>query len=265
MKKLLRNFTVLILFFYFSESYAQSSLSQEVGVFFGAASFQTDFGERYDFPSANASTMAFGVTHYLKFFGSQYSWRSGTSYFSEHFKLKTQFLYTFNTNVEHKGSYVKQNTPDAEKLRAMTGEIRMYDIGTNMEFYFLPLEDYSSYYRSSGTLNPFISVGISYTMFDPDIKVNGNSLEGQSEPYTQLIDKWQTGAVHLDPSNSFAVAAGAGVRYSLDKFDLVLDSKYQHFFTDDLDGLNAPDDPANKKNDTMIMVNIGIVYVFGKN
>jgi hypothetical protein len=41
-----------------------------------------------------------------------------------------------------------------------------------------------------------------------------------------------------------------------------LDSRWQHFFSDKIDGLDAPKDPANKYNDTMIYVNLGIVYTF---
>jgi len=81
-----------------NKAYSQLDVSSEVGVVFGVTSFQTDFGIRHDFPSANAQTMGYGVVHYLKFFGKQYSWRSGSSFFSEHFMLKTEFLYLNNTN-----------------------------------------------------------------------------------------------------------------------------------------------------------------------
>jgi hypothetical protein len=264
MKKLLPIFIVLFSFFFYTFGYAQSRFSHEVGASFGIASFQTDFGESNDFASANASTFSVGFAHYLKFFGSQYSWRSGSSFFSEHFKLKTEFNYMLNTRVEHEGSYVIGSGETATKLRAMTGEIKMYNIGTNLEYYFLELEDYSSFYKSSGTLNPFISAGVHYSFYDPDIKVNEVTLEGQSEPYTGLIDKWQTGAIYLEKGNTFGVSAGAGIRYSIDTFDLVLDGRYQYFFSDQVDGLDAPVDPGNKNNDTVIFVNVGIVYVFGK-
>jgi len=272
MKKSLPYITLLITFFFISTTYSQSRFSHEIGLSFGMASFQTDFGEKNDFPSANAATFAFGVSHYLKFFGSQYSWRSGSNYFSQHFKLKTEFNYMFNTLVEHEGSYAVGNSETALKLQAMTGEIKMYNIGTNLEYYFLELEDYTSYYKSLGTLNPFISVGLHYSFYDPDILVNGVSLEGQSEPYTDLIDKWQEGAIYLEEGSTFGASIGAGIRYSIDSFDLVLDGRWQHFFSDQVDGLddegidptsNAP--TGSNYNDTMVYVNFGVVFVFGKN
>ena len=264
MKKYLPDFSVIVFFFFFTASQAQLDLSHELGLFFGTASLQTDFGERYDFPSENAATMSFGVTHYLKFFGSQYNWRSGTSYFSQHFKLKTQFNYLSNSKIEHEGRYAKQDNEVGRKLRRMTGSVKMYNFGTNLEYYFFELEDFSSYFRSSGKLNPFVNVGIHYAFFQPDIFVDGVSLKGQEEPHSALIDKWQTGAIHLEDDSSFALSGGAGVRYSLDKLDILLDARYQYFFSDRIDGLDAPNDPGNRNEDTMILVNLGVVYVFGK-
>lgn len=266
MKKSLPILIVLITFFFFSTIYSQSRFSHELGVSFGMASFQTDFGESGDFPSANAATFSFGVSHYLKFFGSQYSWRSGSSYFSDHFRLKTEFNYMLNTRVEHEGSYAQGGSDVALKLQAMTGEIKMYNLGTNLEYYFSELEDYASYYKSKGSLNPFISIGLHYSFYDPNIFVNDVSLEGKIEPYDDLIDKWQEDAIFLEKGTTLGASIGAGIRYSIDDFDLVLDGRWQHFFSDKVDGL---DDTSNVSgsdfNDTMVYVNFGVVYVFGKN
>jgi len=272
MKKSLPVLSILITFFFFTTTYSQSKFSHELGLSFGVASFQTDFGQSGDFPSANASTFSFGVSHYLKFFGSQYSWRSGSSYFSQHFKLKTEFNYMFNTKIEHEGEYAKGNGAIAVALRRMTGEIKMYNIGTNLEYYFLELEDYSSYYKSNGTFNPFVSVGLHYSFYDPDIFVDGNSLEGQDEPYTDLIPKWQEDSIYLEKGSTFGASIGAGLRYSIESFDLVLDGRWQHFFSDQVDGLDddGPDPTSGVKtgsdyNDTMVYINFGVIYVFGKN
>ncbi|MCF6296610.1 MAG: hypothetical protein L3J08_01270 [Flavobacteriaceae bacterium] len=259
MRKLLLKITVLIFFLFSTVTYSQTDFSHEVGVHFGPASFQTDFGQRGDFPSANASTLALGLTHYLKFFGSQYSWRSGGGYFASHFKLKTEFTYLFNTNIQHKGDL--ENRPE---FQAMQGQIKMYNIGTSLEYYFLELEDYASFYGNENSFNPFVSIGLHFSSYDPDILVDGVSLENQQEPYTQLIPKWQENSIFLGSGNTFGLSIGAGLRYSLQQVDLVLDTRWQHFFSDNIDGLNAPNDPGNKRNDTMILVNVGIVYIFGK-
>jgi hypothetical protein len=62
-----------------------------------------------------------------------------------------------------------------------------------------------------------------------------------------------------------SATASAGVRFGLEMVDLVVEGRYQYFFSDKLEGLYAPDDPGNKNNDTMVFINVGIVYVFGKN
>ena len=46
--------------------------------------------------------------------------------------------------------------------------------------------------------------------------------------------------------------------------DFVAEARYQYFFSDKLEGLDAPNDPGNKNNDTMVFINLGVVYVFGK-
>ncbi len=260
MKKVLPLIIVFISLLYSESSFSQSSLSHEVGATFGIASYQTDFGQRNDFPSANAATMTFGVTYYLKFFGSQYSWRSGSSYFSSHFKLKTEFNYMNNKTIRHEVDF------NDDRIKRMTGQIKMYNIGTNLEFYFFDMEDYSSYYGNDSKLNPFINVGIHYSFYDPDILFDGESLEGQGEPYEDLIPKWQEGAIYLEKDATFAASVGAGIRYSISDVDLVLEGRWQHFFSDKVDGLDdTSSDSASDFNDTMVIVNMGIVYVFGRN
>ena len=97
-KLLLKLFTVLFFASISSGMQAQTSVSHELGGFFGIASLQTDFGISGNFASANQATMAFGISYYMKFFGSQYNWRSGSSYFSDHFKMKVEFSYCWTKN-----------------------------------------------------------------------------------------------------------------------------------------------------------------------
>lgn len=262
MKKHLPKLCVVLLFFFFTNANAQTSFSHEAGVSFGIASFQTDFGLSSEFASANQATLGFGLTYYLKFFGSQYNWRSGSTFFTEHFKLKFELSYINNTNVNHDA--INGTGPNFDKLEAMKGQIKLYNAGVNLEYYILELEDYSSFYQTSGSINPFVTVGLHYSYSQPDIFIDDVSLKGQEEPYTGLIDKWQEGAVHLDAESIFSATAGIGVRFGLDKVDFSLEGRYQYYFSDVVDGLNAPDDPANKGNDSMVFINAGVIYVFGK-
>ena len=262
MRKFLPNLLAVLLFFFFINARAQTNFSHEVGGFFGIAAFQTDMGLSTEFAAENQSNMTFGLTYYLKFFGSQYNWRSGSSYFSDHFKLKTEFSYANKSNITFEGEV--SNSAVQDQLDDMKASVKLYNLGLNLEYYIFQLEDYSSFYRSSGSVNPFVTVGVHYSYSQPDILVNDVSLKDQQEPYTQLIDKWQEGAVFLDAENIFSATGGIGVRFGLEKVDFSFETRYHYFFSDVVEGLNAPNDPANKNNDTMISANIGIIYVFGK-
>ena len=261
MRKFLPNLLAVLLFFFFINARAQTNFSHEVGGFFGIAAYQTDMGLSTEFAAENQSNMGFGITYYLKFFGSQYNWRSGSSFFSEHFKLKTEFSYLSKSNITFEGEV---GASIQDKVDNMKAAVKLYNVGLNLEYYIFQLEDYSSFYRSSGSVNPFVTVGVHYSYSQPDILVNDVSLKDQQEPYTQLIDKWQEGAVFLDAENIFSATGGIGVRFGLEKVDFSFETRYHYFFSDVVEGLNAPNDPANKNNDTMISANIGIIYVFGK-
>lgn len=273
---------LLLIFFFFLSSIkinAQSDLSHEVGIMFGVTSFQTDFGLSDDFDSANASTLGFGLVYYLNFFGKQYNWRSGTSYFSEHFKLRADLLYTNKTNIKHE-PWINQGDGSLrdQQMDAMRGNIRLIDVGARLEYYFFTLENYSTMFGQKNTINPYVSAGLHFAYYDPKVTsalnpfnsggdpVEIGTVEGDVEPYAYIPnwreDKWQTNAIFNDSGTSFGVSLGGGVRYSMQYFDMVLDARWQHFFSDRIDGLDAPNDPGNKNNDTMIFVNLGVVYTF---
>ena len=131
MKKLLLKLCIVLLFFFFTNASAQTSFSHEVGVNLGIASFQTDFGLSTEFASANQANLAFGMSYYLKFFGSQYNWRSGSSFFSKHFKLRVDFSYTNNSNINNDA--IEGLGPDYEKLEDMKGQIKLYNFGLAFE------------------------------------------------------------------------------------------------------------------------------------
>ena len=269
MKKFLLKIIISLIFLSSTINYSQSRFSHEFGGFFGVASLQTDFGESGDFDSANQSSMTFGLSYYLKFFGSQYSWRSGSSYFSDHFKLKAQFLYNNNTNIKHEGKYAEADSQSGAQLRAMTAATKIYNVGLNLEYYFLRLEDYASFYAAENKLNPYISVGIQWSYYDPDVMVNGNSLPqlppNVEYPEGTLINKWLSNSIYVDPSNTFGLSGGLGLRYSVEYVDFYLDAQYQYYLSDDIEGLDAINDSGNTANDSMVAVTLGVVYVFGKN
>jgi hypothetical protein len=158
---------------------------------------------------------------------------------------------TWRSGIKHDCSKVMQFVPEGSAYRNGFGEV-------------VELEDYSSFFKQSGQINPFVGLGMQYTYAQPDIFVDGVSLKDQEEPYEDLIPKWQEGAIDLEEQGIISATASAGVRFGLDAVDIVLEGRYQYFFSDKLEGLYAPDDPGNKNNDTMVFINVGVVYVFSK-
>ena len=160
---------LLVLFIPLSNSYSQLDLSHEIGVSFGPITMQTDYGERHHLPSSTATSFGVAFAHYLSFYGSNYNWRNGASFFSDHFKLRTEVSYYFNNNLEHKGQYVEQSDSFADKLKAMKGSTKIFNVGTQLEYYFNNLEDYGLLFNDSNKFAPYISAGFHYNSFDPEV------------------------------------------------------------------------------------------------
>ena len=245
---------IFILLVSFTKSHAQLDLSHEFGVFTGPVVFQSDYGESNHLPSSTATSFGIAAVHYLSFYGNNYNWRNGASYFSDHFKLRTEISYYFNNNFEHKGRYVEPNTAFAERLRAMKGKTKIFNVGTQLEYYFKNLEDYGLLFNTVDRFAPYVSAGIQYNSFDPELT---NTPDGGLD-VGNLPAKWQEN-FYLDPDTSFSLTLGVGTRYKLDKFDLVVDGRFQYFLSDRIDGLDQVDGSSDN-NDTLIFFSVGVVF-----
>ncbi|RPD96442.1 hypothetical protein EGM88_08720 [Aureibaculum marinum] len=246
------------------KAFAQLELSNEFGITAGPVIMQTDYGERHHLPSSTPTSFGLAAVHYLSFYGSNYNWRNGASYFSDHFKLKTEVSYYFNNSLEHKGRYVADGSRNSElaELRAMKGKTKSLNIGTALEYYFKNLEDYGLLFNDDDRFAPYISVGIQYNMFNPELT---SDLGDWTTNPSVLPEKWQD-QVYVGKQDGFSMTMSAGTRYKLDNFDLVLDGRWQYFFTDKYDGLDSKKDASSKFNDTLIYFSIGVVFdmeIFG--
>ena len=73
-----------------------------------------------------------------------------------------------------------------------------------------------------------------------------------------LPDKWKE-RFYIEKDRAFSLTFGLGTRYKLDKFDLVLDGRFQYFLSDRVDGLDQIDGSSDN-NDTLIFFSAGIVF-----
>jgi len=245
---------IFILLVSFTKLNAQLDLSHEFGVFTGPVTFQSDYGEKNHLPSSTATSFGIGVAHYLSFYGNNYNWRNGASYFSDHFKLRTEVSYYFNNGFEHKGRYVEQGDAFAESLKAMKGKTKIFNIGTQLEYYFKNLEDYGLLFNTVDKFSPYASAGIQYNSFDPELT---NTPDGGLD-LSALPTKWQD-RTFLEKDTSFSLTLGLGTRYKLDKFDLFVDGRFQYFLSDKVDGLDQIDG-SSTNNDTLLFFSAGIIF-----
>lgn len=256
--KFLYKIFLLLLFIPLSNSYAQLDLSHEIGVSFGPVTMQTDYGERNHLPSSTATSFGVALSHYLSFYGSNYNWRNGASYFSDHFKLKTEVSYYFNNNLEHKGRFAEQTDSFGDQIRAMKGSTKIFNVGMQLEYYFNNLEDYGLLFNDSNKFAPYISAGFHYNSFDPEVSSDlGNYITNPEV----LPLPWQENAVFVEKDNTFSLTFSAGTRYKLDSFDLFIDARWQYFLSDRVDGLDAPSELSGSKfNDTLIYFSVGAIF-----
>jgi len=262
--KIFYKILIVLVFLPLSNSFAQLNLSHEFGLSFGPVTMQTDYGERHHLPSSTATSFGVSASHYLSFYSSNYNWRNGASYFSDHFKLKTDFSYYTNTALEHKGKWVDPSdiTNNADKLRAMKGSTKIISFGTQLEYYFKNLEDYGLLFNNDDKFAPYVSAGVQYSSFTPELTSDlGNYLTNPSLLPTQ----WQDidNAVFVEKDNTFSLTFGLGTRYKMKgNFDLFVEARYQYFFSDRIDGLDIPSDEyaSNKFNDTLIYFSVGGIF-----
>tara|TARA_R110002073_G_scaffold279026_1_gene442875 strand:- start:117218 stop:118003 length:786 start_codon:yes stop_codon:yes gene_type:complete len=255
--KLYYKVIVLIFLLAATKGYTQLEVSHEFGIFTGPISMQTDYGERHHLPSSMETSFGVAAVHYLSFYGNNYNWRNGASYFSDHFKLRTEISYYFNNKLENEGRYTDPGSTNAEAaaLRAMQGATKIFNIGTQLEFYFKNLEDYGLLFNTADKFAPYVSLGLQYNSFDAELTNNGNNLDISSLP-----QKYQNDAVFLEPESTFSLVMGLGTRYKMDTFDLVLDGRWQYFFSDKVDGLDTSGNVGSKFNDTLLFLSVGIVF-----
>ena len=66
----------------------------------------------------------------------------------------------------------------------------------------------------------------------------------------------------LEKDNTFSLTFGLGTRYKMaGDFDLFVEARYQYFFSDRIDGLDAPHDVSGSKfNDTLIYFSVGGIF-----
>lgn len=254
----IRNPYIIITFFLFLVGFttkAQTRYTQEVGLILGTGSMQTDYGARNQFQSTFGNFgVAIGGVHYLSFFKSNWD----RPYFADHFKIRTELSFMSN-KFKHQGRWVKNKAPD-NPLRAMHGGNRMFNIGSQLEFYFRSFyqQEMQLFDDYNDNFNPYLSIGFQFNFFKPYVT---SDLGDWHQDITLLPDKWQLpGGVFESRGTTYSFTLGGGTRYRINEdWEVVGDLRFQHFFSNKVDGLNAPV-IENKNREWLVFFNVGLVY-----
>ncbi len=249
-----------LLFLAKQEMYSQFGFSHEIGVIVGPVSLYSDFGQRNNFET-NARNTGFGIglVHYINFsYRADCNCYTRDRYFNDHFKIRNELDY-HKTNLEFFGEWVSPDKQSlfADQLRATSGSSRLIELGSQLEFFPLSIRDFMAHgYR----IAPFISAGLHYVNFDPEVNSNINPPLDTSPKYINAFQQ--------ESGSTFAFVGSIGIRYKLnDLSDLMLDSRWGYYFSDWVDGLNPSIEnngvrpvPENKSNEWIYWLNVGYVY-----
>jgi hypothetical protein len=247
-----------------TEVYSQFGFSHEIGVITGPVAFYSDFGQRNDFET-NAGNVGWGVglIHYLNFsYRADCNCYTRDVWFNDHFKLRNEIDYHV-TNFEHFGEWVEPDKTSltADQLRAMKGKSRVFDIGSQLEYFPLSIRDFAA---GAYKIAPFISAGVHWVSFDPEVY---SELGELNSPLTTPLPKYLN-AFQQEGDSTWSIVMSVGIRYKLSPLsDLMLDSRWQYYFSNWVDGLNPNEEnnggfpvPENKANDWIYWLNIGYIY-----
>ena len=238
--------------------------SHEIGVIAGPVAFQSDYGERYDFSTNAGNTgIGIGLVHYLNFrFDSDYNYTS-RSYFNDHFKVRTELSY-ITSKLNHFGEYVAPTKTSlaAQQLRAMSGSTSITNLGTQFEFFPLSIRDYSAV---EGSFAPFVSLGAQLSYYSAKASSTLGALGTPATTFPKYLTPSEGRPFGFSNENAtvWSIVSSVGTRYKLNESaDLMVDLKFQYYFSNWVDGLNPNPDiyKENKANDWLVWLNFGYIY-----
>ena len=258
---------LLVVFLFFAhakqEVFSQLGFSHEIGVITGPIAFYSDFGQRFDFET-NTGNVGFGVglIHYINFsYRADCNCYTRDVYFNDHFKIRSEIDY-HKTNFDHLGKWVDPDRTSitADQLRAMKGSSTVFDIGGQLEFFPLSIRDFAA---GAYRIAPFGSFGVHWVSFDPEVYSELGPLNTAITTPPKYFNAFQQ-----EGDSTWSIVMSTGVRYKLSPLsDLMLDARWQYYFSNWVDGLNPSlenngviDVPENKANDWIFWLNVGYIY-----
>lgn len=269
--KLLASF--FCLFVMYQTAFSQLGFSHEIGVIAGPVEFRSDFGSRFDeATNLGNSGIGIGIIHYINFaYRADCNCYSTDTYFNDHFKLRNEISWNY-TVLDHHGEWIQPDkvSVNADKLRAHHGVAENFDIGTQIEYFPRSIRSFQAF---SYILAPYISLGIHYTQSSPQGSTeygdqnifNGDNIYSYWYNDPRFLPPIPAGEqrqypIDLKQRSNWSMVTSVGVRYKIGVLsDLLLDLRWQLYFSDWVDGFNHKLS-YNKFNDWLVWLNFGYVY-----
>src|SRR5699024_3278107 len=129
-------------------------------------------------------------------------------------------------------------SPEGEKLAAMHGGTKIWEIGTNLEWYMVGI---SRFQNQPGRLAPYLSLGVHFVHFSPEAESDlghGLGTDKAVTPRPYLAPVGEDAYINTHNGNTFSVSGSVGVRYKLSmRSDLQLDLRAIYYGSDRVDGI----------------------------
>lgn len=253
-----RLFVYFVLLFVVQSAYSQLGFSHEVGIIAGPVAFKSDFGVRSDHETNSGNTgFGVGLVHYINFsYRSDCNCYTSNNYFNDHFKLRSEISWN-RTKLNHYGKWVRPERvgDNADRLRAHSGEAQNWDIGMQLEYFPRSIRAFSAGMHSFA---PFFSFGAHYVTYNPGVETTYGDMDIENPD--NFYSEWDPGSVTDQSGSVWSLVGSVGSRYKLTMLsDLMVDLRFQYFFSDWIDGLNHQL-PSNKRNDWLVWLNFGYIY-----
>lgn len=248
--------TCLMLFGLAPKAEAQMGFSHEVGAIVGPVALQSDFGERHNMETNLGNTgFGIGIIHYLNFaYQAECNCYAPENYFNDHFKLRSELSYN-KTKLDHFGQWADKDNQLGYQLRGMKGESSIVNIGMQLEYFPWSIRQFSA---TEGSLGPFISLGAQFSFYNPEVYSEYGPMGIPETTPFKYFDAYTN-----ENGTVWSVVGSIGTRYKLTILsDLMIDLRWQYYFSDWVDGLKPDPDvyKENKANDWNVWLNVGYIY-----
>lgn len=243
---------ILVLFFGSASAFAQVGLlGQEIGIVAGPVAYYTDYGLRYNMETNTSNTgIGVGLVYYVNFaYRADCNCYTRDSYFNDHFRIRAEIDYHWG-ELNHFGPTSRSPGRNGERLRAMIGSTKVFEMGAHLEYYPYSIRDYTAF---AYPISPFLSLGFNFVDYKPYTYSKLGPLEDNLFPTFE-------GGVSQERGSTWSVVLGIGTRYKISpSSDLVTNFQWRYYDTDWIDGLDH-NNPQDKYNDMMFWLNFGYIY-----